>query len=139
MRLLTFTCPLCGAAGQRFPLLSASRRQAKTACRGCGVMLRSDPRLGLHTLYLLHTQIIVLLAALPMIWAYALGRWFWLAVIWAVVLALCWFPGVIRHARSPIMRACRDPDYSYARRPGASTTRAAANAGQGSDVPGASP
>lgn len=102
-------------------------------------MLRSDPRLGLHTLYLLYTQIIVLLAALPMIWAYALGRWFWLAVIWAVVLALCWFPGVIRHARSPIMRACRDPDYSYARRPGASTTRAAANAGQGSDVPGASP
>ncbi len=83
MRLLTFTCPLCGAAGQRFPLLSASRRQAKTACRGCGVMLRSDPRLGLHTLYLLYTQIIVLLAALPMIWAYALGRWFWLAVIWA--------------------------------------------------------
>ncbi|WP_439449232.1 hypothetical protein [Stenotrophomonas sp. ATs4] len=139
MRLLTFTCPFCGAAGQRFPLRSASTRQAKTPCRGCGVVLRSDPRLGLHTLYLLYTQIIVLLAALPMIWAYALGRWFWLAVIWAVVLALCWFPGVIRHARSPIMRDCRDPDYSYARRPGASTTRAAANAGQGSDVPGANP
>ncbi|MFL6958171.1 hypothetical protein ACJ7C5_10425 [Nocardiopsis yanglingensis] len=139
MRLPTFTCPRCGAAGQRFPLLSASRRQAKTACRECGVVLRSDPRLGLHTFYLLYTQIIVLLAALPMIWAYALGRWFWLAVIWAVVLALCWVPGSIRHARSPIVRAWRDPDYSYARRPGASTTRAAANAGQGSDVPGASP
>ena len=139
MRLLTFTCPLCGAAGQRFPLLSASRRQAKTACRGFGVVLRSDPRLGLHTLYLLYTQIVVLLAALPMISAYASGRWFWLAAIWAVVLVLSWFPGVIRHARSPIVRAWRDPDYSYARRPGATTTRAAANSGQGSDVPGASP
>lgn len=138
MRLLTFTCPLCGAAGQRFPLLSASRRQAKTACRGCGVVLRSDPRLGLHTLYLLYTQIVVLLAALPMISAYASGRWFWLAAI-CVVLVLSWFPGVIRHARSPIVRAWRDPDYSYARRPGATTTRAAANSGQGSDVPGASP
>jgi len=138
MRLLTFTCPLCGAAGQRFPLLSASRRP-KTACRGCGVVLRSDPRLGLHTLYLLYTQIVVLLAALPMISAYASGRWFWLAAIWAVVLVLSWFPGVIRHARSPIVRAWRDPDYSYARRPGATTTRAAANSGQGSDVPGASP
>ncbi|EMR4106662.1 MULTISPECIES: hypothetical protein [Stenotrophomonas] len=138
MRLLTFTCPLCGAAGQRFPLLSASRRQAKTACRGCGVVLRSDPRLGLYTLYLLYTQIIVMLAALPMIWAYASGRWFWLAAIWAVVLMLSWVPGAIRHARSPIVRAWRDPDYSYARRPGATTTRAAANPGQGSDVPGAS-
>ncbi|MCI1111666.1 hypothetical protein MOQ26_11545 [Stenotrophomonas maltophilia] len=138
MRLLTFTCPLCGAAGQRFPRRSAWKRQARVACRGCGVVLRSDPRLGLHTLYLLYTQVIVTLAALPMIWAYASSRWLWLAAIWAVVFALSWFPGVIRHARSPIVRAWRDPDYSYARRPGATTTRAAANPGQGSDVPGAS-
>lgn len=135
MRLLTFTCPLCGAAGQRFPLLSASRRQAKTACRECGVVLRSDPRLGLHTFYLLYTQIIVLLAALPMIWAYALGRWFWLAVIGVVVLVLSWLPGVIRHARSPIVLACRDPDYSYARRPGGPSTGGTAQPAQRSGIP----
>lgn len=138
MRLLTFTCPLCGAAGQRFPRRSAWKRQARVACRGCGVVLRSDPRLGLHTLYLLYTQVIVTLAALPMIWAYASSRWLWLAAIWAVVFALSWFPGVIRHARSPIVRAWRDPDYSYARRPGATAACAAADPGQGSDVPGAS-
>jgi hypothetical protein len=102
------------------------------------VVLRSDPRLGLYTLYLLYTQMIVMLAALPMIWAYDSGRRFWLAAIWAVVLMLSWVPGAIRHARSPIVRAWRDPDYSYARRPGATTTRAAANPGQGSDVPGVS-
>lgn len=96
MRLLTFTCPLCGAAGQRFPRRSAWKRQARVACRGCGVVLRSDPRLGLHTLYLLYTQVIVTLAALPMIWAYASSRWLWLAAIWAVVFALSWFPGVAR-------------------------------------------
>lgn len=139
MRLLTFTCPLCDAAGQRFPRRSAWKRQARVACRGCGVVLRSDPRLGLHTLYLLYTQVIVTLAALPMIWAYASSRWLWLAAIWAVVFALSWFPGVIRHARSPIVRAWRDPDYSYARRPGATAACAAADPGQGSDVPGASP
>ncbi|WP_075675932.1 MULTISPECIES: hypothetical protein [Stenotrophomonas] len=135
MRVLTFTCPLCGAAGQRFPLLSASRRQAKTVCRGCGVVLRSDPRLGLHTLYLLYTQIVVLLAALPMIWAYASGRWFWLAAIWAAVSVLSWFPGVIRHARSPVVRASRDPDYSYARRPGGPSTGSTAEPARRSRIP----
>ncbi|WP_223276874.1 MULTISPECIES: hypothetical protein [Stenotrophomonas] len=90
---------------------------------------------GLHTLYLLYTQIVVLLAALPMIWAYASGRWFWLAAIWAVVLVLSWFPGVIRHARSPIVRACRDPDYSYARRPGGPSTGGTAEPAPCSRIP----
>ncbi len=135
MRLLTFTCPLCGAAGQRFPRRSAWKRQARVACRGCGVVLRSDPRLGLHTLYLLYTQVIVMLAALPMIWAYASGRWLWLAAIWAVVFALSWFPGVIRHARSPIVRAWRDPDYSYARRPYGPSSGGTAEPPQGSGIP----
>lgn len=135
MRLLTFTCPLCGAAGQRFPRRSAWKRQARVACRGCGVVLRSDPRLGLHTLYLLYTQVIVTLAALPMIWAYASSRWLWLAAIWAVVFALSWFPGVIRHARSPIVRAWRDPDYSYARRPYGPSSGGTAEPPQGSGIP----
>lgn len=106
-----------------------------TACVGCGVVLRSDPRLGLHTLYLLYTQIVVLLAALPMIWAYASGQWFWMAAIWAAVSVLSWFPGVIRHARSPIVRACRDPDYSYARRPGGPSTGSTAEPAQRSRIP----
>ncbi|WP_286070260.1 hypothetical protein [Stenotrophomonas sp. 57] len=110
MRLMTFTCPLCAAAGQRFPLHSAGKRQARTACRGCGVVLRSDPRLGMHTLYLLYAQFIATLAVFPLIWASTLGRWFWLAAV------LCWLPGMIRHARSRICRATPDPNRSYARR-----------------------
>ncbi len=116
MQWMTFSCPLCGAAGQRFPLRSAGKRQARTACRGCGVVLRSDPRLGMHSLYLLYTQFIAMLAGFPMIWAYTLGRWFWLTAIWALVSALCWLPGMIRHARSRICRATPDPNRSYARR-----------------------
>jgi hypothetical protein len=95
--------------------------------------------LGTYTLYLLYTQVVILVAALPLIGASVAGEWVRLGVICLVVLVLCWFPGVIRHARSPIVRACRDPDYSYARRPGASTTHAAANPEQSSDTPSASP
>ena len=51
----------------------AGKRQARTACRGCGVVLRSDPRLGMHSLYLLYTQFIAMLAVFPMIWAYTPG------------------------------------------------------------------
>lgn len=139
MRLMTFICPLCGASGQRFPLRFAGRRQAKTSCRGCRVELRSDPRLGTYTLYLLYTQVVILVAALPLIGASVAGEWVRLGMICLVVLMLCWLPGVIRHARSPIVRACRDADYSYARRPGASTAHAAANPEQCSDTPSASP
>lgn len=139
MRLMTFIFPLCGASGQRFPLRFAGRRQAKTSCRRCRVELRSDPRLGTYTLYLLYTQVVILVAALPLIGAGVAGEWVRLGTICLVVLVLCWFPGVIRHARSPIVRACRDPDYSYAHRPGASTAHAAANPEQSSDTPSASP
>ncbi|WP_414492637.1 hypothetical protein [Stenotrophomonas maltophilia] len=125
MRLLTFTCPLCGAHGQRFPLRSAGKRHAQTYCRGCNVVLRSDPRLGMHSLYLLYTQVIIVLASLPLIGAYVTGEWAWLGMIWLVVLVLCWFPGTIRHARSRIVRAALDPNRSYARRPAVSTTNAA--------------
>lgn len=119
--------------------VSGSEAGVGTSCRGCRVELRSNPRLGTHMLYLLYMQVIILVAALPLIGTSVAGEWARLGLICLVVVVLCWFPGVIRHTRSPIMRACRDPDYSYARRPGASTTRAAANSGQGSDVPGASP
>lgn len=139
MRLMIFICPLCGASGQRFPLRFAGRRQAKMSCRRCRVELRSDPRLGTYTLYLLYTQVVILVAALPLIGASAAGEWVRLGTICLVVLVLCWFPGVIRHARSPIVRACRDADYSYAHRPGASTAHAAANPEQSSDTPSASP
>lgn len=118
MRLLTFTCPLCGEPGQRFPVRSAWARQAKSPGRGCGVVVRSDPRLGMYSLYVLYTQIIAVLAALPLIWAYVTGEWVWLAVILLVILVLCGFPGAIRHARSPIVRAGPDPNRSYVRRPG---------------------
>lgn len=64
-----------------------------------------------------------------------LGRWFWLAAIWAVVLVSSWFPGVIRHARSPIVRACRDPDYSYAHRPCAPSTGGTAEPAPRSRIP----
>ncbi|QCZ98779.1 hypothetical protein DL544_19955 [Stenotrophomonas sp. pho] len=138
MRLMTFICPLCGASGQRFPLRFAGRRQAKMSCRRCRVELRSDPRLGTYTLYLLYTQVVILVAALPLIGASVAGEWVRLGTICLVVLVLCWFPGVIRHARSPIVRACRDADYN-ARRPGASTAHAAANPEQRSDTPSASP
>lgn len=110
MRLMTFICPLCGASGQRFPLRFAGRRQAKMSCRRCRVELRSDPRLGTYTLYLLYTQVVILVAALPLIGASVAGEWVRLGTICLVVLVLCWFPGVIRHARSPIVRACRDAD-----------------------------
>ncbi|WP_081280934.1 hypothetical protein [Stenotrophomonas maltophilia] len=139
MRLMTFICPLCGASGQRFPLRFAGRRQAKMSCRRCRVELRSDPRLGTYTLYLLYTQVVILVAALPLIGASVAAEWVRLGTICLVVLELCWFPGVIRHARSPIVRACRDADYSYARRPGASIAHAAANPEQRSDTPSASP
>lgn len=138
MRLMTFICPLCGASGQRFPLRFAGRRQAKMSCRRCRVELRSDPRLGTYTLHLLYTQVVILVAALPLIGASVAGEWVRLGTICLVVLVLCWFPGVIRHARSPIVRACRDADYN-ARRPGASTAHAAANPEQSSDTPSASP
>lgn len=139
MRLMSFICPLCGASGQRFPLRFAGRRQAKMSCRRCRVELRSDPRLGTYTLYLLYTQVVILVAALPLIGASVAGEWVRLGMICLVVLMLGWFPGVIRHARSPIVRACRDPEYSYAHRPGASTAHAAANPEQRSDTPSASP
>lgn len=139
MRVMTFICPLCGTSGQRFLLRFAGRRQAKMSCRRCRVELRSDPRLGTYTLYLLYTQVVILVAALPLIGASVAGEWVRLGMICLVVLMLCWFPGVIRHARSPIVRACRDPDYSYAHRPGASTAHAAANPEQSSDKPSASP
>ncbi len=116
-RLLTFTCPFCGASGQRFPLRSADKRQAQTPCAGCGVVLRSDPPLGIHSLYLVCTQILLMLAALPLIWAIAKGAWVWVGMIWLVLYVLDWFLGAVRHARSPIVRAVRDPNYSYARRP----------------------
>jgi hypothetical protein len=74
------------------------------------------PTTGMHSLYLLYTQFIAMLAVFPMIWAYTLGRWFWLTAIWALVSALCWLPSMIRHARSRICRATPDPNRSYARR-----------------------
>jgi len=70
----------------------------------------------MHTFYLLYTQFIAMLAVFPVIWAYTLGRWFWLAAILALLSVLCWLPGMIRHARSPIVRATPDPNRSYARR-----------------------
>lgn len=73
MKLLTFTCPPCGAHGQRFPLRSAWRRQAQMPCTGYGVGLRSDPPLGMHSLYLVCMQILLLLATLPVFWAIARG------------------------------------------------------------------
>ena len=135
MRLMSFICPLCGASGQRFPLRFAGRRQAKMSCRRCRVELRSDPRLGTYTLYLLYTQVVILVAALPLIGASVAGEWVRLGTICLVVLVLCWFPGVIRHARSPIVRACRDPDYSYARRPCAPSTGGTAAPAPRSRIP----
>ena len=135
MRLMSFICPLCGASGQRFPLRFAGRRQAKMSCRRCRVELRSDPRLGTYTLYLLYTQVVILVAALPLIGASVAGEWVRLGTICLVVLVLCWFPGVIRHARSPIVRACRDPDYSYARRPSAPSTGGTAAPAPRSRIP----
>lgn len=135
MRLLTFTCPLCGAPRQRFPVRSAWARQAKSACRGCGIVVRSNPRLGMYSLYLLYTQIIAVLAALPSIWAYVTGEWVWLAVIWLVVLVLCGLPGAIRHARSPIVRAELDPNRSYACRPGRVADDDAAEANHDGSTP----
>ncbi|HYQ23151.1 hypothetical protein [Stenotrophomonas sp.] len=118
-RLLTFTCPLFRAPGQRFPLRSADERQAQAPCTACGVVLRSDPPLGMHSLYLVCTQILLMLAVLPLIWAIATGQWVWAGMIWLVLYVLCWFLGAVRHARSKIVRAVRDPNYSYARRPNA--------------------
>lgn len=139
MRLMTFICPLCGASGQRFPLRFAGRRQAKMSCRRCRVELRSDPRLGTYTLYLLYTQVVILVAALPLIGASVAGEWARLGMICVVVLVLCWLPGAIRHARSQIVRATLDPNRSYARRPGVSSKNVAAAPAQGSDTPSASP
>ena len=83
MRLMTFICPLCGASGQSFPLRS------KTSFRGCRVELRSDPRLGTYTPYLLYTQVIILVAALPLVGAGVAGEWARLGMICLVVLVLC--------------------------------------------------
>ncbi len=119
VRILTFACPLCGAHGQRFPLRSADKRQAQAPCTGCGVVLRSDPPLGVHSLYLVCTQMLLMLAVLPLLWAIATGEWVWAGMIWLVLYVLCWLLVAVRHARSKIVRAVRDPNYSYARRPNA--------------------
>ncbi|MBH1838835.1 hypothetical protein I5W21_04125 [Stenotrophomonas maltophilia] len=141
MRLMTSICPVCGTSGQRFPLRFARKRQAKMSCRGCRVELRSDPRLGTYSLYLLYTQVIILVSALPLIGASVAGEWARLGMICVVVLVLvlCWLPGAIRHARSQIVRATLDPNRSYARRPGVSSKNVAAAPAQGSDTPSASP
>ena len=88
-------------------------------CTGCGVGLRSDPPLGMHSLSLVCMQILLLLATLPVFWAIAKGGWIWAGMIWLVLQVLGWFLGAVRHARSPIVRAVRDPNRSYARRPNA--------------------
>lgn len=116
MPWLGFSCPLCGFHGQRFPFLSALKRQAKVPCCGCGVVLRSDPRLGTYTLYVMCTQVFALLLALPLVWAVSARAWGWLGLIVLMGLVPCWMLGAIRHARSPIVRATRDPNRSYARR-----------------------
>ncbi|WP_369039398.1 hypothetical protein [Stenotrophomonas maltophilia] len=93
----------------------------------------------MHSFNLLYTYVIILLASLPLIGAYVARERAWLEMNCLVVLALSGFPGAIRQARRPIVRATQDPNRSYARSPGASTTHAAANLGQGNDAPGASP
>ncbi|WP_343650079.1 hypothetical protein [Stenotrophomonas sp.] len=119
MRLVTFTCPLCGAHRQRFPMRTAWKSRAQVSCRECGIVVCSNPPRGTHLLYLLYAEVITLLASLALVVAYVLDAWAWLGAIWLVAMVLCWFPGAIRHARSPIVRAVRDPNYSYARRPNA--------------------
>ena len=117
MRLFTFTCPLCGAQRQRFPMRTACKRRAQVSCRECGIDVRSDPPLGTYLLYVLYAEVITLLASLALVVAYVTSQWAWLGAIWLVAIVLCWFPGAIRHARSPIVRAMPDPNRSYARRP----------------------
>lgn len=55
MRLFTFACPMCVADRQRFSILSALARRPKKLCRGCGIVLRSRPSMGVYLLFLLYT------------------------------------------------------------------------------------
>lgn len=64
MRLFTFACPMCVADRQRFSILSALARRPKKLCRGCGIVLRSRPSMGVYLLFLLYTQFIGLIAGL---------------------------------------------------------------------------
>lgn len=118
MRWFCFTCPLCGADRQHFPLITF-RRRVRMRCGGCGVLFRSEPGALAYGLYLLYIQFVALLTCIPVIWAFAGQRWGWLGAIWMTALALCKLPEMALHARSPICRDTPDPDRSYARRPGA--------------------
>lgn len=75
MRLFTFACPMCVADRQRFSILSALARRPKKLCRGCGIVLRSRPSMGVYLLFLLYTQFIGLIADFPLIWAYMEQQW----------------------------------------------------------------
>ena len=115
MRLFTFACPMCAADRQRFSILSALARRPKKLCRGCGIVLRSHPSIGVYLLFLLYTQFIGLIAGLPLIWAYMEQQWMAMAALWVAALLLCHVPAMAMHARGTICRDKVDPDRSYVR------------------------
>jgi hypothetical protein len=115
VRLFTFACPLCAADRQCFSILSALARRPKKLCRGCGIVLRSQPPIGVYLLFLLYTQFIALIAAFPLIWAYMEQQWMAMAALWVAALLLCHVPAMAMHARGTICRDKVDPDRSYVR------------------------
>lgn len=99
MRLFTVACPMCVADRQRFSILSALARRPKKLCRGCGIVLRSRPSMGVYLLFLLYTQFIGLIAGFRLIWAYMEQQWMAMAALCVAALLLCHVPAMVIHAR----------------------------------------
>jgi hypothetical protein len=97
---IKFSCPRCNAQNQKFSVLRALSRIAKTDCKKCGLAIHSELGHIKHLLFLVYVHIVLLIVAIPFVMALAGGKWLVAVAAFSVFAALTWPPAMVIHARN---------------------------------------
>lgn len=97
---LSFTCPSCGASGQRFSVWQTLRQSVKTRCVQCGATVVSDMGIGKFLVFLFYGNLITLVFALPVIFAIIGKSWVVALVLFILYMGMLFIPAIIVHSRS---------------------------------------